>query len=120
LGEITNKNITHFGIGLAESKDEVKVVEMLTIKHLTVNTMGQSEDGGVEIRGMILNLNVGLYAARIISRHNAKKDFALVGPTGIKIDKATGQYIIQFKGPLDNVFYNQEDPKIVEIYVRTA
>ncbi len=36
------------------------------------------------------------------------------------IDKATHQFSIQLKGPLENVFYNEQDPRLLEIYMRTA
>jgi len=32
-----------------------------------INQVGQSEDGGVDIRGIMLNKEIGLYAASIVS-----------------------------------------------------
>jgi len=45
--------------------------------------VGQSEDGGVDVLGFVLNPAVGLYAARIIAKSNPKKDLAVVGPASI-------------------------------------
>jgi hypothetical protein len=52
----------------------------------------ESEDGGVEVRGMMFptpTYEVGLYAARLISIKNMKKDIKLVGPPNIQFDKGT-------------------------------
>jgi len=80
------KNMTHVGIGFAENMGEVKVVEFLTEKSVMVGQVGQSEDGGVDVLGFVLNPAVGLYAARIIAKSNPKKDLAVVGPASIQID----------------------------------
>ena len=81
LGLLTAKNITHVGIGFAENSHEVKVVEFLTEKSVMVSSVGQSEDGGVDIQGFVLNPAIGLYAARIIAKSNPKKDLVVVGPS---------------------------------------
>ena len=49
-------------------------------------------NGGVNIEGVILNPNVGLYACRIVARSNNKKDIAVVGPACIIIDKNTNHF----------------------------
>jgi hypothetical protein len=82
------------GIGFAENSHEVKVVEFLTEKSVMVSSVGQSEDGGVDIQGFVLNPAVGLYAARIIAKSNPKKDLVVVGPSQIIIDKSTHQFSI--------------------------
>jgi hypothetical protein len=46
-----------------------------------VSSVGQSEDGGVDIQGFVLNPAIGLYAARIIAKSNPKKDLVVVGPS---------------------------------------
>lgn len=61
--------------------------------------------------------NSGLYAARIISIRNQKKDIKLVGPSNIHFDKNTNQFIIAIEGPVENLFYS-DDPKILELWVR--
>jgi hypothetical protein len=80
---------THIGVGFAWNRAQVKVVEFLTEKPLMINQLSESEDGGVEVRGSMLyipapdqkeNLIVGLYAARIASIKNMKKDIKVVGP----------------------------------------
>lgn len=68
----------------------------------------------------MLNPLIGLYAARIIAKSNPKKDLVVVGPADIIIDKDTHQFEINLKGPLENVFYNEQDPRLLEIYMRTA
>lgn len=84
--------MTHIGIGFAENNFEVKVVELISEKPVSVSQVGQSEDGGVEIRGVVLNPAAGLYAARIYAKSNNKKDIAVVGPAAITLDKTTHQF----------------------------
>jgi hypothetical protein len=81
--KMTDGKITHVGVGFAWNKQCVKVVEFLSVKPLLVNQLTESEDGGVDIRGMMLDLKAGLYAARICSVKNQKKDIKLVGPPNI-------------------------------------
>jgi len=70
LEKINNEKITHVGVGFAWNKQEVKVVEFLSIKSMNIKTLTESEDGGVEIRGTMLSNEVGIYAARIIPIKN--------------------------------------------------
>lgn len=67
LGELTNKEYTHVGIGFACNTQKVKVVEMLLKKPLMVKHLGQTEDGSVEVRGVVTDKTVGIYAARVIA-----------------------------------------------------
>ena len=55
------------GIGFAFNKEKVKVVELIQEKPFMINQVGQSEDGGVDIRGVMLNKEIGLYAASVVS-----------------------------------------------------
>jgi hypothetical protein len=66
---------------------------------------------------MMLSSTAGLYAARITAARNLKKDVIAVGPSNIQYDKSKHQFIIQFKGPLEDIFYS-EDQKMLELYVR--
>jgi hypothetical protein len=78
----------------------------------------ESEDGGVEVRGMMLDYpNTGLYAARIISLRNQKKELKLAGPQTIHFDKNSKQFVIMIEGPVDGLFYS-DDPKVLELYIR--
>ena len=61
----------------------------------------------------------GLYAARIVNPANTRKDFGLVGPSGIQYDPNKHTFTINFDAPSEEVFYCQEQ-KILEIYVRKA
>jgi hypothetical protein len=40
LGQLTNKDFTHVGIGFAHNTQKVKVVEMLSVKPLMVSNVG--------------------------------------------------------------------------------
>lgn len=94
LGILTSKDATHIGIGFATNKHKVKVVEMISVKPLMVNKIGQTEDGVVEVRGLALDKNAGIYAARIVSMANMKKELAVAGPAMIDMNKSTGEFLI--------------------------
>ncbi len=110
---------THVGVGFAWNKEKVLVVEFYSTKPVVISQLTESEDGGVDIRGTMLSADVGLYAARIVSVKNLKKDLKVVGPPNIQYDKATRNFIITLEGPADGLFYS-EDPKILEIYIRKS
>lgn len=81
--------------------------------------MTESEDGGVDVRGMMLSSEAGIYAARIVAIKNMKKDIKVVGPPNIQFDKTTRTFIVTVEGPVENVFYS-DDPKVLEIYIRRS
>lgn len=119
LERMIDGKYTHVGIGFAWNKEKVLVVEFYSVKPVTISQLTESEDGGVDIRGTMLSNEVGLYAARIVSVKNPKKDIKVVGPPNIQLDKATRNFIITIEGPSDGLFYS-EDPKILEIYIRKS
>lgn len=119
LEKILDPRYTHVGVGFAWNKEKVLVVEFFSVKPLMINQLTESEDGGVDIRGMMLSGEVGIYAARIVSIKNNKKDIKLVGPPNIQFDKGTRTFVITIEGPIDNIFYS-DDPKILEIYIRKS
>lgn len=117
LGQLTDKAATHIGIGFASNKHMVKVVEMISVKPIMVNQLGQTEEGIVEVRGIALDKNAGLYAARIVAVSNMKKELAVSGPSMIDLNKQTGEFRIQIKAQIEDLFYSQTDPKLLEIFV---
>ena len=63
---------------------------------------------------------VGIYAVKIITEKNIKdkkKEIKAVGPSKIQFNKSTKEFIIIMDGPLENVFY-AEDNKMLEVFVR--
>ena len=84
-----------------------------------VQSLQKSEDGGVEARGIVLNKDIGLYAARIVALSKMTKDIKVVGPANITFQKSTGNFVINFPGPINDVFYSQ-DPKVIEFYIRRS
>ena len=81
------------------------VVEFYSVKIVTITQLTESEDGGVDIRATMLSSEVGLYAARIASIKNLKKNLKISGPPNIQYDKATRIFIISVEGPSDGLFY---------------
>jgi len=119
LEKLLDPKITHAGVGFSWNKSQVKVVEFLSVKPLMINQLTESEDGGIDVRGMMLSSEVGLYAARVVAIKNLKKDIKVVGPANIQFDKNTRTFIITVEGPVENLFYS-DDPKVLEIYIRKA
>ena len=67
----------------------------------------------MEVRGIVLNKEIGLYAARIVSLSKMTKDIKVVGPQNIQFAKNSGNFIVHLPGPLDNIFYCYEDLKVL-------
>jgi hypothetical protein len=80
LSVLCDPNKTHVGIGFAFDKEKVKVVEIVSTKALMLNQLNESEDGGIEARGIVLNKQIGLYAARLVALNKMTKDLKVVGP----------------------------------------
>lgn len=120
MKQLSNADATHIGVGFAEDATKVVVVELLSQRGVMVNSLQPGEDGSVFVSGLVLDpKNLGLYAARVVSSTNDKKECGLVGPANITLDKATHQFTIAFPPMQEEVFY-ASDPKILELYVRRA
>lgn len=113
LGVLSDPQNTHIGIGFAFNQEQVKVVEFVSEKPIMVNQLNEAEDGGIEARGIILNKEIGLYAARIVAMNKMNKDLKVVGPANIQYDKGSGNFILHMPGPLENIFYNHEDLRLI-------
>jgi hypothetical protein len=95
---------------------------MLSVKPILINHLGQTEDGAVEVRGIVLDkANVGLYAARIVASSKMTKEItpdAIVGPSHIDMNKDTGEFVITLNTQkIDSLFHSQDDPKFLELYI---
>ena len=60
---------------------------------------------------------VGLYAVKVASLAKMNKEIKVVGPSAIKFDRSTGEFVVHIPGPFDNLFYNNEDPKVIEFFI---
>jgi hypothetical protein len=76
-------DVNSIGIGFSYNKELVKVVELISKSQLMVNVVSESEDGGVDARGMMLTTEMGIYYARIMSIKNMKKALHDIGPPHI-------------------------------------
>lgn len=106
LGVLTDPNNTHVGIGFAMTPQQVKVVEIVTVKAVTVHELARTDDGGVVATGTVPDEAAGIYAARVVALSKMQKDLAVVGPPGIEFDPATRQYRVTLPGPIEDAFYN--------------
>lgn len=118
---ILDEKFTNIAVGFAFNKQQVKIVELYFRKSIIIHQLSGTEDEGVEVQGQMLpneekKYDFGVYAVRIASLKNLKKDVAMVGPPGIKFDASTQKFTVKFKGPLD-AFYS-DDEKILELYMR--
>lgn len=66
----------------------------------------------------MLTKAAGIYAARIVPESNPTKPIAAVGPANIQMNKDTNEFVVSIPGPLEGIFYNDEDPRMLEIWVR--
>jgi len=46
-----------------------------------------------------------------------KKELAVSGPSQISMNKQSGEFRIQIKAQIEDLFYSQADPKLIEIFV---
>lgn len=67
--------------------------------------MNQTADGGIEIKGIVLDKMIGLYAARIASLGKLNKDLKVVGPQYIQYQKNSGDFTVTMPGPINDAFY---------------
>ena len=120
MEQLSDPAATHIGVGFAEDSTKVLVVELLAESSLVVSTLQQHEDGSIHVEGLNLDpANAGLYAARIVSSTNEKKA-TVIGPANMTYDKATHQFTLAFEPQADEVFYNAQDPRWLELYIRKA
>lgn len=82
--------------------------------------MYQTGDGGLEVKGVVLDKKIGLYAARIASISKLNKDIKTAGPQYINYQKTEGDFTVTVPGPINDAFYCHEDPKIIQFYYRDA
>ena len=72
---------SHIGIGFAFNKEQVKVVEIVTAKTMSVHNLTENDNGGVVAQGKILDTaGVGLYAVRVVALSKMNKDLKTIGP----------------------------------------
>jgi hypothetical protein len=67
LGVLTDPNSTHVGIGFAMTPEQVKVVELVTVKPVTINELARTDDGGIVVTGIVPDEAAGIYAARVVA-----------------------------------------------------
>ena len=89
LGVLTDPTNTHVGIGFAMTPHQVKVVEIVTVKAVTINELARTDDGGVVATGTVPDEAAGIYAARVVAVSKMQKDIAVVGPPNIEFDPST-------------------------------
>lgn len=118
MGELTNKKVSHVGVGFAHNTSKVKVVEFLSQKPIHISGISQQEDGSIDVKGLALDpTNFGVYALRIVASSNMKKEIAVVGPAAISFDKEKQEFSLTMKTQgVENLFYCQEDVKFLEVY----
>lgn len=96
------------------TEDTLILVEVFSKKMLTITKINDGEDGGIEVRGRMLNKEFGLYAVRLMD-FNSKKELYLIDPEKIEFDKTSMNFIADFT----DVNETASSPgKMIEFYVR--
>ena len=108
---------SHIGIGFAFTKEQVKVVEIVTQKAVMISALEMAPDGSVVCIGRTLDKEAGIYASRIVALSKMQKDLVVAGPPQIECNRESGDFKITMPGPVEGAFYNQEDPRIYELYI---
>ena len=67
----------------------------------------------------MLNREIGIYAASIVSSSKMDKDIKAVDPSNIIFNKDTGEFLINIPGPLEDLFY-AEDMKFIKFFIRRS
>lgn len=65
----------------------------------------------------MLNREVAIYAASVVSTSKMEKDIKAVDPSNIQFDKDTGEFLVHIPGPLEDLFYS-EDMKFIKFFIR--
>jgi hypothetical protein len=95
------------------TEDTIILVQVFSKKMLTITKINDGEDGGIEVRGKMLNKEVGLYAVRLMD-FNSKKEIHLIDPEKIEFDKISMNFIAFI-----DVNETASSPgKMIEFYVR--
>lgn len=117
LAILSDPQNTHIGIGFAFTKDQVKVVEIVTQKAVVVSALEMGNDGSIVCTGRVVDKEAGIYAARLVALSKLQKDLVVAGPPQIDCNRDSGDFKIIMPGPIEGAFYNQEDPRVFELYV---
>lgn len=68
LNILLRPEFTHIAIGLAFTQNQVKVVEILTVREVRVLNLSATADEGIEVKGQVLNMEKhGIYAVRVVN-----------------------------------------------------
>ena len=112
---IEKKEWTHCGIGVANNDEKGVLVELFSQRPLSLSSVQESEDGGVDVRGQMLNNAYGVYAARIVSSESPNAGLVTIGPGNIQFDRSSASFIMTL--PYDGGFY-ASPTHYLELYVR--
>lgn len=81
---------------------------------ITIRRIQEGEDGGVEVRGTMIDDKYGILAARVLNV-DTNKDVLVVGPEKIDFDRKTKDFIVYLN--FENPFKGQRN-LVIEYYVR--
>lgn len=116
---LSDPKTSHIGLGFAEDRDRVLVVELLYKSAFAIEKMFQRCNGSICVQGFNLDpSNAGLCAARIVSACDPSNVACLIGPEHMTYNKATREFTLQFEPQQEKIFYNDADPKVLEIFIR--
>ena len=83
-------------------------------KALCIQKIYEPEPGRLEIRGKILQEDLGIYAIRIVNKDDPKKDIRGIGPEFIEYNRQSKEWIANF----DIEYVIEDSRKALEFYTR--
>jgi len=115
---LLNKDFNIVGLGFASDEDKIRVVELYANSNTIVNSINKiKEPPCVEVKGKMKNEQNGVYAARISTEDNMKKDIILIPPTNMSYNKSNLEFTISIPLNPDSVLYT-EPRHVIEFYIR--
>ena len=70
---VMSNELNHVGLGLAAQDMRICLVEIFNNRDVAILSISDGEEGGVDVRGKMLNTKVGLYAISVVERSNRTK-----------------------------------------------
>lgn len=82
---------------------------------ITLRRIQEGEEGGIEVRGTMLDDKYGIFAARVLNV-DTNKDVLVVGPEKIDFDRKSKDFVIFLN--IERQYIGQRNI-VIEYYVRT-
>mmetsp|Transcript_9577 Transcript_9577/g.18670 ORF Transcript_9577/g.18670 Transcript_9577/m.18670 type:complete len:799 (+) Transcript_9577:1780-4176(+) len=115
---LLREDINHVGIGCALQDMRICLVYCFSVKPLTVTEIFESEEGGIEVQGIMLVKDVGLWAVRLVESMS-QKERLIVGPQHIDFKKKDLTFTVDLRLE-EGITYSADGSGayLIEMFVR--